>query len=134
MAGKRKKSEWVEAGFVSIGSGEILLADPVFATSEAGYAAIDRFFDSTVYRNFDRIRGKVKMKDGREAEYQGVMMKTGYGDGLYRVWARINEDGRVAELRISFEEAWGHEKEGEEDHDIPVREIVRKLDERESEK
>ncbi len=32
----------------------------------------------------------------------GVVFSTGYGDGLYPVYAEINEDGRVARIVIDF--------------------------------
>ena len=32
-----------------------------------------------------------------------VVSSTGYGDGSYDVWAREDDDGRVVELRIFFE-------------------------------
>ena len=32
----------------------------------------------------------------------GVVASSGYGDGLYPVYARMTKDGRVAELRVVF--------------------------------
>jgi hypothetical protein len=34
----------------------------------------------------------------------GVVFSTGYGDGVYPVYADINEDGRIVKVTIVFEE------------------------------
>ncbi len=55
----------------------------------------------------------------------GVFSTTGFGDGCYRVFAKLTDYGpdggeRVDEIRIRFDITVGYEKEGEDMHDISV--------------
>ncbi len=46
----------------------------------------------------------VTLKDnyGELGNSSAVVFSTGYGDGLYPVYAEINEDGRVAKIVVDF--------------------------------
>ena len=127
---RRKKDKWVEAGFVSVGSGEILIADPAAVASDSGIQAIDQWFENVTGRNFDKFEASFTTQSGQEVKDVGLFSRTGYGDGYYRIWARINEDSRVAELRIDFETTYGYDDESKEMHDISQKETMRRLAER----
>lgn len=85
---------------------------------------IQKWFDKIRERNFDKIECKFMTAGGYEVCHVGVLSRTGYRDGEYRVWARLNDESRVMELRINFEETFGYEKEP---HDISTRELFRKV-------
>lgn len=127
---KESRSKWVEAGFVSVDTGEILIADPAAVLSDEGRIAIDKWFENVGDQNFDKFECSYTLQDGQKVEQEGLLSRTGYGDGHYRIWARINEDGRVAELRIDFETTYGYDDESKEMHDISQKETMRRLIER----
>jgi hypothetical protein len=58
---------------------------------------------------------------------------SGYGDGNYRVWAKLDDEGRVEELRIRFDVTYGYDDESKEMHDVSMRELFRNVLDRQRE-
>jgi len=101
--------EWKEIGVFGVDSGQVLITDPSYL----------EYFGSGEF-NEDKIK---EMKESKRFEYsysgacartlskkqggeigdkcEGVVSCTGYGDGLYSVFAKY-EDKRVKELLIKF--------------------------------
>ena len=130
MPRKKAGSKWVEAGFVGVNSGCVVIMDPVDAVYEGG-RAIQKWLDTeTDGSNFHRLKWTFRNQFDKQVEIDGLISRTEYGDGLYRVWAKLDEHGRVRELRIPFDTAYGYDDESKEMHDISMAETMRKLIER----
>ena len=80
-----KESTRAKVGEVCIGSGLVVLGDPVN-------------FDSIFTPAFRVVKNK------EVAEISGIIIsQTGYGDGRYPVFATFSKDGRVSKLEVEFE-------------------------------
>ena len=142
MSEKKISDKWIEAGFVSINSGEVVIMDAIDAAYQGGEELREHYdklegngwkedekeLDST--GNFRRFKWKLTDSRGREIESEALISHTGYGDGYYRIWARVNEEGRVAELRINFETTYGYDDDSKKLHDVSQRELMDKVWER----
>lgn len=137
----RGKTRWIEAGFVGVNSGSVLIMDPVDAMYEGGKAVhkwLERLenldtSDEKANANFHPIRWTFKNQFGQDIEHEALISRTEFGDGNYRIWAKLDKDGRVQELRIRFDVTYGYEKEGEDMHDISTGESFKKVVERQRE-
>ena len=96
-------------GHVSVDSGQVMVIDPCYVLDGAHDEAPE----------YDPSDGKVcgyghpcevTLSDKRHGEFMAkgfasaVASSSGYGDGNYPVYAVKNEDGRVVELTIYFDE------------------------------
>ena len=82
----------VEIGIVGIDSGTLLLGDPSYWLSKKDY-------DKELLRsNFDRFR-QCEYDSARKGK--GVIVSSGYGDGVYPVYA-VMQDGWVKEVTVEF--------------------------------
>lgn len=134
MPKKPRSGKWVKAGFVGVGSGSIVIMDAIDAMY-GGRDAIQEWSDDLdrLPRSSPRLIAnfhRVKYSLGQGIESEALVSRTGYGDGNYRIWARLNEEGRVMELRILFDTSFGYDDGTKAMHDISQAEIMRKLVER----
>lgn len=94
-------------GHVSVDSGQVMIVDPCYV--------LDGAHDDPSADPSGRARYglpcEVTLSDRRHGEFiatgshgTGVASSSGYGDGCYPVYARKNDDGRVVELTIYFDE------------------------------
>lgn len=94
-------------GEFSVDSGQAIVGDPCYLEDWKAW-------DSGAV-NFEEHKNKageygylgacgVTLKDnyGELGNSSAVVFSTGYGDGLYPVYAEINEDGRVAKIVVDF--------------------------------
>jgi len=91
-------------GEVGIDSGQILLIDPCYIDSNwvkseegKGEYGGGSYEDCCKVTLGDKSAGEVK-------SIGGVASETGYGDGVYPVYAKYDRRGRITEIRIVFEE------------------------------
>jgi len=94
------------AGSIAIDSGQAMVGDPCY---------LDRFeqwADGTPFNHQEKAGEYgylgacgVTLKDGfgQLGFADAVVFNTGYGDGLYPVYVKLNEDGRVSKVVIDFE-------------------------------
>jgi len=101
------------AGNFAVDSGQVMIGDPCY---------LDKWNNNT------NDEWALEGKEGQYS-YQGasattlannfgelgigtaVVSSTGYGDGLYSVYANVNEDGRVSYLIIDFDNNFDEEQE-----------------------
>ena len=89
-------------GVVGVDSGQVMICDPSYrnehieiaAKAPQGYPPFDLGEDSESVQLYFRA--------GHAGA--GVVSRSGYGDGIYPVYATINDDGRVEKLEIYFME------------------------------
>jgi hypothetical protein len=79
---KRQSTKWKRIGQVGVDSGTVVIADPCY---------VDKL-------NYDEN----PRSTGPYPAIYGVISQSGYGDGRYPVYARM-EGGRVMELRVVFD-------------------------------
>ncbi len=83
-------------GYVGVDTGRILIADPVYAadaSEEAIELALNGDFDKT----------QVMTTNDLCSFPSGVVAQTGFGDGVYPVYAHYTADGMTARITIDFE-------------------------------
>jgi len=80
-------------GFVSVDSGTLLIGDPCYWLNNKQYQK------EMIKNNFNYRT--IKHEKGYKGK--GIITSTGYGDGLYEVWAEI-KDNRVSKIEINFME------------------------------
>lgn len=87
---------WIKIGECGVDSGTMMLIDPCYLDEEEGFN----------YEEYCDLWSE-KFQD-HHIDYKdlGVAFTTGYGDGLYSVYALISDDGmwgdRVKEVKIVF--------------------------------
>jgi hypothetical protein len=101
-----KLDELTLIGHFAVDSGQAMVGDPCYLDEwEPWNSNVDQFDD---YKN---RKGQYSYLGACEATLtkgygslgnSAVVFSTGYGDGLYPVYAEINEDGRVAKIVIDF--------------------------------
>lgn len=93
-------------GVVGVDSGSLLIGDPCYWIDQevrALYMTDDFFANQHIQANYEA---------GHSGK--GIFSATGWGDGMYEVYATFNSDGRIAKLEVIFIE--------DEDHDAENRE------------
>lgn len=94
------RGEWVEVGSIGVDAGCILVVDPCYVLPRAsdGTAGLDyehaTGLDLPVFPD-EPVRELPDVPGG------GLLVSTGYGDGLYPVYATYR-DGRVMGLFVDF--------------------------------
>jgi hypothetical protein len=102
------------AGTIAIDSGQAMVGDPCY---------LDRFehwADGTPFNHQEKAGEYgylgacgVTLKDGfgQLGFSDAVVFNTGYGDGLYPVYVKLNDDGRVSKVVIDFDGELDEEQE-----------------------
>jgi len=98
-------SEWLPAGTVGVDSGQIMIVDPCYITNEFDNNNGSQEWDPAAHSGQLNYQGvsAVSLAEIYGQANCAVVSSSGYGDGVYPVEVRLNEDNRVIELRIRFE-------------------------------
>lgn len=109
-------------GSFAVDSGQAIVGDPCYLDEWEKWDDKNEPFN-----NFEEKAGQygylgacgVNLKNsyGTLGTASAVTFSTGYGDGLYPVYAQLNEDGRVVAVVIDFDGLIDNEDEDEEDQD-----------------
>ena len=104
-------------GHVSVDSGQVIISDPCYIMEgDLEFAPDGSIAAPPVHDPKDgKVAGyghpcEVTLSDARVGEFPvkgfatAVASSSGYGDGNYPVYARKNDEGRVVELTIYFDE------------------------------
>ena len=98
-----ENEKWIKIGDVGVDSGQLMIVDPCYLSDWEGTEYLEEKVvdDSFSYNGCCRKGGKPSKNFNYENGNPGraVVFNSGYGDGLYEVWARL-EDGSIAEIRI----------------------------------
>lgn len=81
-------AEWHKIGKFGVDAGLCWIGDPCYLSDENHFRDWDKFVDEVGFDVFKQFK-------------DGVVVSTGYGDGVYDVEARF-EGKRVAEIRVRF--------------------------------
>lgn len=93
-------------GSFAVDSGQAMVGDPCYLDSWKPWDSNVEKFDEHVnkageYSYLGACNATLTEGYGALGNL-GVVFSTGYGDGVYPVYAEINEDGRVAKIVIDF--------------------------------
>jgi hypothetical protein len=90
-------SDWTLCGQITVDAGCVILVDPC-------YVLPNRDRPGLAYERAARLDepGEPPLIYDLPDVTSGILVSTGYGDGVYDVFARYTEEGRVAELRVVF--------------------------------
>lgn len=110
------RKKWKEIGVVGVDSGQLMICDPCYLDDANGRIGWEKNTDPSfgIGRNDFSYRGVCAVtlghKEGEPFNGQinyamghsgrAVAFPSGYGDGVYTVEAREDEDGRIVEVRI----------------------------------
>jgi hypothetical protein len=91
-----KTNNLILVGHFSVDSGQAMIGDPCYLDNWQPWDSDKNSFDEHMQKagEYDNY--------GELGNSSAVVFSTGYGDGLYPVYAEINEDGRVAKIVVDF--------------------------------
>lgn len=87
-------------GNIGVDAGLVWIGDPCYVLPS------DR--DEPVGKDWQQFCEQLKGKQYHSFDYRaghegvGIACNTGYGDGVYPVYAQFNDDGRVSSVQITF--------------------------------
>jgi hypothetical protein len=101
-----KTDKLILIGQFAVDSGQAIIGDPCYLDEWKNWdREVDNFDDHVnrvgEYGYLGACNATITKGFG-ELGNQAVAFSTGYGDGLYPVYAHINEDGRVGMVVIDF--------------------------------
>ena len=107
--------DWQKVGDVWVDSGTIAVGDPCYTAGPDATTPV-KSWDDFLAKTWPMTFGGAKGTDAeRNAEMfvanvmgeagVGVVVSSGYGDGVYPVYIRKNAEGRVMGVMVDFEDA-----------------------------
>ena len=96
----------VYAGSIAVDSGQAMVGDPCYLDGWEPWANGTPFDHEEKAGTYGYLGAcGVTLKDGygQLGNADAVVFTTGYGDGLYPVYVKLNDDGRVGMVVIDFE-------------------------------
>lgn len=99
-----KLNNLIQIGSIGVDSGQAMVGDPCYLdTWEAKYDTFEDYKNSAgEYSYLGACNATLNKGYGELGIGSAVVFSTGYGDGLYPVYAELDEDGRVARVVIEF--------------------------------
>ena len=94
------------AGSFAVDSGQAIVGDPCYLDKWEPWADGTPFEHAENAGNYGYLGAcGVTLKDGfgQLGSADAVAFSTGYGDGLYPVYVKLNDDGRVGMVIIDFD-------------------------------
>ncbi len=94
-------------GQFAVDSGQAMIGDPCYLDEWKPWNAEEDNFEDHVnkkgeYGYLGSCEATLGVGFGQLGNASSVVFSTGYGDGLYPVYAHINEDGRVGMIVVDF--------------------------------
>ena len=95
-------------GSFTVDSGQAMVGDPCYLDDWKPWDSEKEEFDQHPkhkgeYGYLGACNATLTEGYGDLALGTGVVFTTGYGDGIYPVYAKFNEDGRITKIVIDFE-------------------------------
>lgn len=102
-----KTNEMTLIGHFGVDSGQAMVGDPCYLDGWEPWSDKSEQFDNYInhkgkYSYLGACEATLTNSYGELGNGTAVVFSTGYGDGLYPVYAEINEDGRVSKIVIDF--------------------------------
>ena len=99
--------ELKHVGSFTVDSGQVMIGDPCYLDEWQDWNRDKESFDNHLtkageYGYLGACGVTLKDNFGEVGNGRAVVSTTGYGDGVYPVYAEVNEDGRVAKIIIDF--------------------------------
>jgi len=95
------KTQWKKIGVVGVDSGTLMITDPCYAIQDGWN---DKDYEKEVVGTANKLHHQVKHALGHAGK--AVIFSSGLGDGLYEVFAKIENvkhwGERVTEVRIKL--------------------------------
>jgi hypothetical protein len=94
------------AGSIAVDSGQAMVGDPCYLDKWEQWADGTPFDHEAKAGEYGYLGAcGVTLKDGygQLGAADAVVFTTGYGDGIYPVYVKLNDDGRVGMVVIDFE-------------------------------
>jgi len=113
-----QKLGWALLGQCRVDSGQMMLIDPCYILNKKDYEELIRSRKELGFMN------PIWFKNG-------LVSNTWCGDGNYHVYMQKDKDGRVERLLIDFTTTFGFDDENPNYHDIDMKELVKKIWEKE---
>lgn len=91
-------------GNFTVDSGQAMIGDPCYLNDWDTNTNEDWNLEGkeNEYSYFGASATTLKNSYGELGNSSAVVFSTGYGDGVYPVYAEIDEDGRVAKIVVNF--------------------------------
>ncbi len=94
------KRELEQVGVIGVDAGLCWIGDPCYIMGKDATGQPTESWNEFC----DLLADKKHYSNGTSTHDSGVCVSTGYGDGEYPVFVRRNEDGRIAEVVVKFDE------------------------------
>lgn len=99
-------SDWEHVGNISVDAGLVMVGDPCYHAAEERPEAFGEDWQEFVDKNCrDKNfyeNGHLQLNHDMGHEGLGVLVSSGYGDGVYPVFVKKDEDGTVTALKVEF--------------------------------
>lgn len=93
-------TDWQHAGEVAVDAGLIMVGDPCYAAEKDHPIHDWDKFCSLIRKDSDGWATQLKFNGTTPG--QGVVVSSGYGDGIYPVYIKLDDHGDVAEVKVVF--------------------------------
>lgn len=102
-----KTEQLTYIGSFAVDSGQAMVGDPCYLDEWEPWNDKAEEFDKHIekageYGYLGACGATLREGYGVLGTAQAVAFSTGYGDGLYPVYAEINDDGRIAKIVVDF--------------------------------
>jgi hypothetical protein len=107
-------TDLVYAGSIAVDSGQAMVGDPCYLDKWENWTDGTPFDHEAKAGEYGYLGAcGVTLKDGygQLGSAEAVAFTTGYGDGLYPVYVKLNDDGRVGMVVIDFDGELDKEQE-----------------------
>ena len=99
---KTKKELWKKVGIIGVDAGLCWIGDPCYCVTPDANEHPAKTWKGFC-RELFKTKGETKQWNYKKGHPGlGVTIHTGYGDGVYEVYVKKNEDGRVSEAKVVF--------------------------------
>jgi len=100
-------NSFTRIGSFGVDSGTVMIVDPCYVLDGAGKYPLSFGHDWGEFIAMNLMDDDGNHLDSKELSgAMGVVSSTGYGDGVYPVYARKDENDRIVELRILFDNTY----------------------------
>lgn len=92
------ENKWTKVGVVGVDAGLIWVGDPCYIMGDDASNRVKSWSEFCKLLNVEKVDGVMEpLKHGI-----GLAISSGYGDGVYPVSVKYNDEGRVAALKVDF--------------------------------